>query len=153
MDVLLREIDSLDDARALAPRLDELAEAALGEYRDDPLPAGVALRLLERAFGEPECVLLVAETAVGRGDLGLCLVGPLEDPLSGERLPMILLLYVEPEVRHRGLARALVDEARSVLAERGFSRLAARAAHNDDALISMGERWGFTRQWELLVFE
>lgn len=153
MEVLLREIDTPEEARGLAPRLDRLAEDALREYRDDPLPPGVGARLLERAFGAPESVLLVAESAQGRADLGLCVVGPLEDPLSGERMPMILLLHVEPDVRHRGLARALVDEARSILAERGIGRLAARAAHNDDALISMGERWGFTRQWELLVYE
>ena len=86
-------------------------------------------------------------------DLGLCLVGPFEDPLTAERTPMVLALYVEPAVRHRGLARALVDEARAVLAERGFHRLAARAGHNDDALVSMGERWGYVRQWELMLLE
>jgi hypothetical protein len=31
--------------------------------------------------------------------------------------------------------------------------LSARAGHNDDALISMGERWGFVRQWEMMVRE
>jgi hypothetical protein len=41
----------------------------------------------------------------------------------------------------------------SVLAERGMRVLAARAGHNDDALISMGERWGFVRAWELMLFE
>ena len=30
---------------------------------------------------------------------------------------------------------------------------AGRAGHNDDALISMGERWGFLRAWELFVRE
>ena len=35
----------------------------------------------------------------------------------------------------------------------GLDALAARAPLNDDALISMGERWGFIRQWAYLVYE
>jgi GNAT superfamily N-acetyltransferase len=66
---------------------------------------------------------------------------------------MVLVLYVEPDARHRGVARALVEEATRLLAARGLRRLAARAGHNDDALISMGERWGFVRQWELMLRE
>ena len=34
-----------------------------------------------------------------------------------------------------------------------MTELWARAAHNDDALISMGERWGFVRAWELMSAE
>jgi ribosomal protein S18 acetylase RimI-like enzyme len=123
------------------------------EFRDTPLPAGTAARFVARHFDEPESLLLVAESRPGAGDLGLCLVGPFEDPLTAERVPMLLVLHVDPAVRHRGLARALVDEARAVLSERGLESLAARAAHNDDALISMGERWGFVRQWELMIHE
>jgi GNAT superfamily N-acetyltransferase len=66
---------------------------------------------------------------------------------------MVLLLFVSPDVRHRGLARAMVDAVTRVLAARGHEKLAARAAHNDDALISMGERWGFVRQWEMMLRE
>ena len=84
---------------------------------------------------------------------GLCLTVPFEDPLTGEILPMIVILRVDPNLRHRGIARALVDDARSILAERGHGILAARAGHNDDALISMGERWGFLRHWELMLHE
>jgi hypothetical protein len=51
------------------------------------------------------------------------------------------------------VARALVHETARLLAARGAGTLAARAGHNDDALISMGERWGFVRSWELLARE
>ena len=50
-------------------------------------------------------------------------------------------------------AKALVEGVSGLLRDRGMSTLAARAGHNDDALISMGERWGFVRQWELMVLE
>ena len=83
----------------------------------------------------------------------MCLVGPLEDPLLESRLPLVLVLYVDSAVRHRGLAGLLVEAASRELADRGIPRLAARAGHNDDALISMGERWGFTRLWELMLRE
>ena len=39
------------------------------------------------------------------------------------------------------------------LAARGVRGISARVGHNDDALISMGERWGFVRHWELLLRE
>ncbi len=55
--------------------------------------------------------------------------------------------------RHQGLAAKLVAEVSAVLRERGMMSLAARAGHNDDALISMGERWGFVRTWEMMVRE
>lgn len=153
MQVQIRQIQLPDDACALAPRIDRCAAEAMAEYRDDPLPPGSGLRFCRGTFQAPESVLLVAESAPGEADLGLCLVGPFEDPLTGERTPMILVLWVEVAVRHRGLAKALVAEASDILRERGFTRLAARAAHNDDALISMGERSGFTRQWELMLRE
>ena len=108
---------------------------------------------LERRFGEAETVLFVAETKPGRADLGVCITGAFEDPLVGTRVPMILVLFVSPTARHRGLAKALVAQATERLAARGLRSIAARAGHNDDALISMGERWGFVRQWEIMVRE
>lgn len=153
MQVQLRQIQDPDDASALAPRIDRCAAEAMAEYRDDPLPPGTGLRFVRTGLRAPESVLLVAESAPGEADLGLCVVGPFEDPLTGERVPMVLVLWVDPKVRRRGLAKELVGEARAVLRERGLRRLAARAAHNDDALISMGERSGFTRQWELMLRE
>ena len=73
--------------------------------------------------------------------------------LSAERLPMVLVLHVDPQLRHRGIASAMIEQSRHLLASRGCARLAARAAHNDDALISMSERWGFVRAWEWMLYE
>lgn len=153
MEVELRLIESQTEAHELSALIDEVAAEAMREFRDEALPGEMGARFVAQRFDEPETVLVVAESSPGARDLGLCLIGPFEDPLTAERTPMVLVLYVDPAVRHRGLARALVAEAREVLAERGFRTLAARAAHNDDALISMGERWGYVRQWELMLIE
>ena len=84
---------------------------------------------------------------------GRCLTGPFADPLLGTTQPMVLVLHVDPSLRHRGVARELIAHADGLLYARGHATLAARAGHNDDALISMGERWGFVRSWELMVRE
>ena len=149
----LRSVVDLEEARALAPAIDAYAAQAMAEFRDEPLAEGVTRRFLERHFEARETLLLVAESAQGRADLGVCLTGPFEDPLTAERVPMVLILYTSPDVRHQGLARALVELAARGLAARGIGRLAGRAGHNDDALISMGERWGFVRHWELMLRE
>ena len=151
MRVDLHIVRERGEALALAPELEHLAREAAEEFRDDPLPEGAVRRLLERWFEAPECAVAVARAGDRR--LGVAVSAPLEDPLSAERVPLVVLLHVERDARHRGLARRLVDALGSELATRGLATLAARAAHNDDALISMGERWGFVRHWELLLRE
>ncbi len=86
-------------------------------------------------------------------DLGVYLTGPYTHPLSDERAPLIQILHVVPSVRHRRVARAIVDGAAALLAERGMNHLAVRAGHNDDALISRWERWGFVPQLDLMLRE
>jgi len=147
-----RVVRSLEEALKLAPALDRHAAEFMTQFSDEAYPAGASARFLRRRFGDSETVLVTA--AEERGEpLGMCLVGPLEDPLLESRLPLVLVLYVDSAVRHRGLAGLLVEAASRELADRGIPRLAARAGHNDDALISMGERWGFTRLWELMLRE
>lgn len=153
MTTTLRRITEFAEAEALAPALDAYAAQAINDFFDEPLPEGVCRRFFERHFSAPETVLLVAENERGASDLGLCVTGPFEDPLLGSRVPMVLILYVSPDVRHRGLARTLIAEVSRILEARGSKKLAARAGHNDDALISMGERWGFVRQWEMMIRE
>jgi len=149
----IRRIEDLQTALDLAPALEAYASQATAEFRDGPLPEGTCRRFFGRSFSEPETVFVVAETEPARCDLGVCVAGPFEDPLTGERMPIVLILFVSPSARHQGLAKRLVDEIARVLAERGITSLAARAGHNDDALISMGERWGFVRQWDLMLRE
>lgn len=153
MTPILRLVTERREAGALASALDAYATQALAEFRDTPLPEGVCRRFFERHFEDGQSALVIAESARGAADLGVCLTGPFEDPLTGERMPCVLILYVSPGMRHRGLGRALMHETLRTLAARGYPRLSGRAGHNDDALISMGERWGFVRVWDLLVRE
>lgn len=153
MEIVLKFLTSLDDALDLAPEIDRYARETLAEFRDDPPPAGTGERLLRRVLEAPEGLVATAGLP-GNGDrVGWCIVGPFVDPLVGDALPMVVGLWVQPDFRHRGLARQLVAGAREELAKRGHSTLTARAGHNDDALISMGERWGFTRTWEIMGYE
>ena len=153
MDVQLREITELDEALQLGPFLDGYAEETYAEFRDEPLPPEITARFLEKHFAAPETCLVVAESEEGKTDLGVCLVGPFQDPFVGETMPLVMLLFVVPTARHRRIAKALVEGVSGLLRDRGLPSLAARAGHNDAALISMGERWGFVRQWELMVLE
>ena len=153
MEVELRQIEGREEAVALAGRIEECAAAAVAEYRTGALPEGTGVRIAEGHLDAPERVLLVAESEPGAADLGLCLTGPFEDPLTGDRLPFVRLLFVQPQLRHRGLSRAMQEEVRAILSERGLDALAGRAPYNDDALTSMGERWGYLRQWAFFVYE
>ena len=153
MDVTLKLHGTLDDALDLVPDLDRYALQATAEFRDDPPPPGTGDRLLRRALEAPEGVVLTAEEPGTERRIGICLTGPLVDPLVGDAMPMVIVLEVHPDFRHRGLAATMVRRVREVLQERGMTIVAARAGHNDDALISMGERWGFVRSWEVMVRE
>jgi len=113
--------------------------------------SGALTAFLERAFDEPETLLLVARERGGERVWGLCLVGAFVEPFTAQRLPMMLALWVDPSLRHRGVARALQVEARRLLMERGQSAFCTRASYNDDALVSMAERWGYVRQWEWML--
>ena len=141
------------EAHGFAGLVDSVAAAFESEWSDEPFPEGAARRFLEERWEDPETLLLVARGAAPERPSGLMLTGALEDPLSRRRTPVVLALWVDPGARHRGVATRLVARARELLAARGFTGLAARAGHNDDALISMGERWGFVRIWELLLHE
>jgi GNAT superfamily N-acetyltransferase len=151
MDIHIRPVSSLQEALSLTTLLDRCAEESMAEFRDTPLAAGVSRRLLERHFTHSTTLLLVAESQDGVH--GVSLTAPFEDPLTSEIVPMMVILHVDRDLRHRGIAAALVDDARRILGDRGHRTLAARAGHNDDALISMGERWGFVRHWELMLHE
>ncbi len=149
-----RIVTSLEEALSLAPALDACAEEFAAQFSDDPYPQGASQRFLEAHFEHPATVLVKAEVAPGGAGgagapwTGLCLTGPWSDPLLGSHVPLILVLHVQSAWRHRGLGRGLLEEAARLLAERGQAGLSARVGHNDDALISMGERWGFVRNFE-----
>lgn len=153
MKLTLRTLESLEQALELAPALDRHAAEFWTQFSDEAWPAGACERFLRRAFEAPETLVLVAQDAARAEPWGVCVTGPFVDPLRGHTTPMVLVLHVDPSLRHRGVAHELIEEATRVLATRGLRRLSARVGHNDDALISMGERWGFVRAWEWMLRE
>lgn len=161
MNLRLRSITTREEAQGTLALLEQAVRAVLASDdrregppggRDGNRPAELARRYLER-LGPREAMLVVAEPREVDRPLALAASAPFEDPLSGEVRALMVLLYTDPSIRQRGVARALTQELRRLLAARGVPELWARAAHNDDALISMGERWGFVRAWELMSAE
>ncbi len=151
MNLRLRTISTREEALGTLALLEQAVREVEG-LSERRTPAELARRYLER-LGPREALLVVAEPREVDRPLALAASAPFEDPLTGEVGAVIVLLYTDPSIRQRGVARALTQELRRALAARGVKELWARAAHNDDALISMGERWGFVRAWELMSAE
>jgi len=152
MNLKLKTVTSREEAAGLTALLEQAVRDAAPGWSQ---PAGpeVAGRYLGETLGRPGALLIVAEQKEAGRPLALAASAPLADPLTGERVPLLVLLHVDPSIRQRGVARELVRELRRQLTARGQSGLWARVGHNDDALISMGERWGFVRDWELMSAE
>ena len=153
MNLRLRTLDRLEEALELLPLLDQAAEEGGKDWRDREVEPGIARAFLERSFDRRETIVIGAEDVESQQTLAAIASGPFEDPLTFETTPMIVLLYVRPEIRHRGVARALILELSRRLTQRGFDALLARAGHNDDALISMAERLGMIRTFEVMSSE
>ncbi len=153
MQVRIRILERKEDVLRVAETFQPWADESASQLTGDALASGAVERLLERHREDPRTLVAVAGLEPGEPAIGGLLALPLEDPLSGEREPLIVVLHVDVRFRHRGVARALVEAATEEFSRRGFSRVLARAGHNDDALISMGERWGFVRDWELMARE
>jgi len=149
----LRTIATREEAQGTLALLEQAVREVSGASgTGGRTPAELAQRYLAR-LGTREALLVVAEPREVARPLALAASAPFEDPLTGEVGAVIVLLYTDPSIRQRGVARALTQELRRALATRGVTELWARAQHNDDALISMGERWGFVRAWELMSAE
>ena len=152
MNLTLRSVP-VDQALEHEAFLDQALEESVEALGDEVPQSGAARRVLERGGERKETLVVFAEESEGAGPVAACACVPMDDPLTGAAVPLIALCYVKPDLRHRGIARALVHEASRLLAARGIHDIATRVGHNDDALISMGERWGFVRRWEWMTRE
>jgi ribosomal protein S18 acetylase RimI-like enzyme len=134
--------------RAEGPTLKRWIADALSEGRRAAATPASVLARIDGALDQRETLVLVARA--GSDLVGALVALPHVDPLTGERAPEICVLHVHPNFRHRGLARALVADALRRFSAAGVKAVLARAGHNDDARISMGERWGFVRTSEIM---
>lgn len=156
MDVRLRTVEDPEVLRARAQEIAPLCGEMRAPWDGGEVDVEGLEERMRREATAREFIFVEATPAEREADadrIGFAWTLPFEDPLGGHRLPMLVLLWVHPDWRHRGLARLIMEDARRQLEERGFPRLLARAGYNDDAVISMGERWGFTRAWEMMEFE
>lgn len=137
--------------------LDRYVSQLTAEWTDRIPGEGLGVALLGRVVESTAGLLLTAHSSEGDDlpgtRLGYCVVVPLKDPLTGMETPFIAALEVDRSYRHRGLARSMVDAVTAEMKRRGHPELAARAGHNDDALISMGERWGFVRAHDVMFLQ
>ena len=67
-------------------------------------------------------------------------------PGEAHSRPLLLALWVAPEVRSRGLGRRLARKAQEVARERGARELVALVPPDDDAAVYWSERLGFSRE-------
>jgi GNAT superfamily N-acetyltransferase len=141
----------------LVADLDRYVRQLTAEWTDRTPGEGPGAALLQRVEESEMAFLLTAHSNDGGGPpgarLGYCLVLPWADPLTDLVTPFIAALEVDRDYRHRGLARFMVNTVTAEMKRRGHHELAARVGHNDDALISMGERWGFVRSHEVMVLQ
>jgi len=149
MNLRLRTIASRAEARGTLALLEQAVRSQLS---DPPAVPAILERVLA-GLGTREGLLVVAEPREVERPLALAASLSETDPLTGAVRARLVLLYTDPSIRLRGVARALVGELRGALAARGAAELVALAAHNDDSQISMGERWGFVRTIEVLSAE
>lgn len=132
----------------LEPAIREIYPQEVG-----PESAPSARRFLLRSLGQNETVFLLCREEKTEKFAGLLFIARREDPFLAASSPFVYLLFTHPDFRRLGLAASLLAEGEKILKDRGLARLAAPATHNDDAIISMGERRGYLREREFMVKE
>ncbi|GGO54207.1 Ribosomal protein S18 acetylase RimI [Roseovarius pacificus] len=106
-----------------APRLADLMTA----YRramsgsEEAMTPEQATPLIERAVSEPDLLLLGAD--YGGALAGFALAFDLPEIISGSRAGQLDDLFVMPEARGSGLARALIGELTEIGTARGWTHL------------------------------
>ncbi|WYK05193.1 GNAT family N-acetyltransferase [Cereibacter sphaeroides f. sp. denitrificans] len=106
-----------------APRLADLMTAyrrAMGGP-DEAMTPDEASPLIERAIGEPDLLLLGADC--GGALAGFALAFDLPEIISGGRAGQLDDLFVLPEARGSGLARALIGQLTEIGTTRGWTHL------------------------------
>ncbi len=114
-DHLARSLDQHLDDRSLVLAIDHDGTEAIG---------------LTPALRQPSVALLWGVPAI--------------DQRRGDRQLQIWLLYVEPEHRRRGLARALLTSAETTAIARGFASLGLQVFGDNAPARALYDRCGFT---------
>jgi len=149
------QIEELRQADGVGPYL-QWVEPAVGEiYPQErgPESGSSARNFLVKSLGQKESVYLLGREEKTGKFAGFLFIARREDSFLATSSPFAYLLFTHPDFRRLGLAASLLVEGEKVLKERGLTKLIAPATHNDDAIISMGERRGYLREREYMVKE
>lgn len=99
-------------------------------------------RLIEQLLASGESTFLIAEEENG-GDVGHIWLGETVEAVSGERRGYIYDLYVVPEARRQGVARALLAAAERLARRRGYREIGLTVAVHNDAARRLYESLGY----------
>ncbi len=147
------ELKELSGEEAAGPLWDRIRRAAVENYPEDEVEEAAARAFVRESLAGKGSICLAGYDTGERKLAGVLFAGPYRHSFLAHRDAVIYWLYVWPEYRNLGLASQLLDRAESALAARGVGWLRAHAAHNDDRIISMGERRGYVREIEVMVKE
>lgn len=143
----------LADVEMVAPLFD-----AYRQFYNLPPNEDAARRYLHARLLKDEAVIFLALEPVGakkpaRRTLGFTLLYPTWSSLSLRRWWNLNDLYVAPEARQRGVARALMARARQFAEETGASGLGLETAKGNYPAQQLYEQLGWKRDEEFFRYE
>lgn len=136
----------LADLDALAPLFDAYRQF----YGLAPDPA-LSREYLGARLARAESIVLLAEDAAGAA-CGFCQMYPTWDSLRAAPLYVLYDLYVVPEKRRAGTARALMVAAQGLARARGAARMELSTARGNAAAQRLYETLGWERNDEFLAY-
>lgn len=117
----------------------------------DSIPAMARVsyeRLVEFVYQQPHVVLIAEDAGTRTGFL--LLLDALPDEVSLTPQAFVAYMAVEPAMRRRGIATALLAEAERVARERGLPVLAMMVTEENEPALRAYERAGFLTERRLL---
>jgi ribosomal protein S18 acetylase RimI-like enzyme len=137
----------ISTARATLADLDALAPLFDG-YRvfyGKPSDLPTARAFLQERLANNESVIFLARDADGSA-LGFTQLYPCFSSVSARRLWILNDLFVAPEARRLGVAKALLQRAREHGQQTGVVRLTLQTAHDNSKAQALYESLGWVRQ-------
>lgn len=132
---------NLDDLDALAP----LFDAYRVFYRQVSNPAA-ARAFLEARLRRGESIIFIARDAAGHAALGFTQLYPSFSSVSARRIWILNDLFVAPAARRRGVAHALMADARAFAVADGAIRLVLETAGENRTAQALYESLGYMRE-------
>lgn len=131
---------TLGDLDALAPLFD-----GYRVFYGKPSDIATARAFLQERLGNDESVIFLARGADGSA-LGFTQLYPCFSSVSARRLWILNDLFVSPDARRRGVAKALLQRAHEHGTETGVVRLVLQTAHDNARAQALYESLGWLRE-------